>query len=289
MNQEDCQKFVRTIHDGRTEEQPVASVVIVIYNTNEDILDLLASLQEQETQGFEIIIVNNGRIKEEIIAELLGKQLLYIENSKNSVSLGRNLGTIYARGDIVIFLDDDCLAHADLVGAHLRCFEDENILAANGKALAKQRALYHHFQSHYDLGDQVATAVIRLEGNCSVRKEVLFAVGGFDPELFGAEGLDLTYKIVNKYGRRDAIIYTPEAIIYHDFADGLINYLEKCYRQPRMRTKLAKEFPDIIKFAREYGPYPQVCQAYSSLLEKIVVKIIGRMGVLAEKLGRTIQ
>ncbi len=286
MNPKDFKEYIAFENEGRrTEFIPAATVVIVTYNTGEAILELIDSLKSQTFSEFEIVVVDNGG-NEQKVNQIMAGPVLYIESRKNSVSLGRNIGTAYARGEVVVFLDDDCLAHRDLVEAHIRCYRDPLVLGARGMALPKSNPLFHHFQSHYDLGPAIKPTVIELEGNSSYRKSVLSDVGGFNPELFGAEGLELSYRIVRKYKRPEAIIYTPEAIIYHDYSKGLLDYLEKCYRHPKMRHKLMQQYPHIMNFAKEYDLCSESNHKVSSFYEKCAVKVVGLLGTAAEKLAK---
>lgn len=286
MKQEEYQKYISAFHDGRIISDPKASVVIVIYNTGEAIVELLASLKEQSVDPFEIIVINNGKIPQHVVDAVCNEPLLYIENNANHVSLARNIGTLHSRAEVVIFLDDDCLTHPKLVESHLRMYTDPEILAVQGKGLAKRLPFYCHFQSHYDLGNSVVPAVMGFEANASVRKYVLEAVNGFDPELFGAEGLELSYRIVQEFNRPESLVYSPEPLIYHDFATGFFDYLEKCYRHPKMRNRIALRYPHILSFAKQYGPYPKAEQQYSFPFEKAAARIVEIFGIIAEKLGR---
>lgn len=287
MQLSDYDSYIADRSDKRDMEVvPSATVVIVTYNSGSAVLDLVNTLQKQTNRSFETAIINNGKIEQAVVQALKNEPLLYIENNENSVSLGRNIGAASGRGEIIIFLDDDCLAHENLIDAHVTCLEKHNAYGARGKALAKKKPFYHHYQAHYDLGPHILPTVIGLEGNCSLRKKTFIDVGGYNPDHFGAEGLDLSYRIVRQYDEPNAILYNPEAIIYHDYASGLMDYLEKCYRHPIMREKLVQQFPDIIEFGRKYGPYPIVKQPYCFPFEKFSVKCVGLMGLIAEKLGK---
>lgn len=287
INEKDFKEYILCKNDKRITTLPTATVVVVLYNIAEEIFELMNSLQKQSFPSFEIVIINNGKIEAKVVERIKAEPLLYIESSWNSVSLGRNIGTAYARGDIVIFLDDDCIAHKDLVRSHVLSYCEPEILGVQGKSLPKRFPFYCHFQSHYDLGNTVnPMVVIGLEGNVSLRKSVLTEVGGFDPKLFGGEGLELSYRIAKKYKQPKGLIYNPEAIIYHDFAQGLFDYLEKCYRHTKMRDKIKQQYPDIISFAKEFGPYPRPKNTFSSFLEKVAFKLIQVLGISVEQFAK---
>lgn len=286
LNSKEYRDYIIYENDARVVMYPSATIVIVIYNSDKDILELTQSLYEQSYSAFEIVIINNGKIEPKVVEHIRTQPVLYIESSWNSVSLGRNIGTAYARGDIIIFLDDDCIAHEDLVRSHILSYEQSSVLGVQGKSLPRRFPFYYHFQSHYDLGSTIKPAVIGLEANASFKKSVLTEVGGFNHELFGGEGLELSYRIVKRYEQPTSLIYNPAAIIYHDFAQGLFDYLEKCYRHIKMRDKLIRQYPDIISFAKEFGPYPSPKNVFSSASEKIAFKLIQLLGLSVEKLAK---
>ena len=98
--------------------------------------------------------------------------------------------------------------------------------------------------------------------------------------------MELSYRIARRFKQPEALIYNPEAIIFHDFAKSFFDYIEKCYRHPKMRKKLFRLNPRIQQFARGYGPYNKPKDTYSSLREKLAVKIVGLFGRAAELTGR---
>ena len=77
------------------------------------------------------------------------------------------------------------------------------------------------------------------------------AVGGFDPEFFGGEGVELSYRIAQRFGK-EKLIYYPKAVIYHDYAKGMADYLEKLFRHEKMRRKLLRQYPEIEQFIDSY-------------------------------------
>ena|GEM_PF-3073030 len=287
INEKSFKEYILYRNDKRTTTLPTATVVVVLYNIAAEVFELLNSLQKQSFPSFEIIIINNGKIETKVAERIKAESLLYIESSWNSVSLGRNIGAAYARGGIVIFLDDDCIADKDLVRSHVLSYQEPSVLGVQGKSLPRHFPFYCRFQSHYDLGNTIKPlVVIGLEGNVSLRKTVLTEVGGFDPELFGAEGAELSYRIAKKYQKPERLIYNPEAIIYHDFAQGLFDYLEKCYRHIKMREKLNQQHPHIMTFAKEYSQYSKQKDTFSSLFEKVAFTSVGLLGKTAQELAK---
>ena len=254
-------KVVEIIDFNENKVLPGASVIIVTYNTNQKLLSQnLDSLKEQLNNKFEIIIVDNSD-KTDVKPIVSSYSLKYIKLNKNyGLSLARNIGIKYARGNIVIFLDDDAIPANDFVEEHINAYKEHNIFGLRGKAIPRTSAIYNYLASHYDYGDQVIPCYINLEGNSSFKKDILIEVGGFDPAIQGAgggEGLELTHRIINKCKDKNRLIYHPNAIIYHDYSHTFIKYIKKELKYTKCRDIVEGQFADIFEIVGEYKLSPK--------------------------------
>ncbi len=231
------------------------SIIIVTFN-RADLLDLLLrSLQKQLFNDFEIIVVDND--SEDNTSEISREfNLIYVKLNKNyGLSIGRNVGLKYARGDIVCFLDDDAIVDKTFVKSHYEAHMNYNIFCLRGKALPKTKSIFNCIPGHYDLGNEIVPAPINLEGNSSFNKHILDEIGGFDPDLYihFHEGIELTYRIFQKYNcELNKSIYYPNSIIYHDYAKNYFNLLKKTYLNELRNRKLRAEAPELIKFINRF-------------------------------------
>lgn len=266
--QEDCAQLPRS---------PDATVVIVAYNTNLGLVRCLDSLQEQSIKNFETIVVDNG--KNESVLETIRKYpIRYIRLKKNyRPSIARNIGIAQVQGNTICFLDDDAIADPYFVKQHLLANQQPGVLGVRGKILPKTKNSYNQLAWHYDLGSEVKPAYIDLEGNASFPKKVLMEVGGFNQDVFGGEGAELSYRIVDKYGDRDCLIYWPEAVIYHDYASNYIKYMRKSLRGARMGVILERQIPGLNAFIQSYDLFqPTKFVRSQNLAERIKMVIIWR-------------
>ena len=92
--------------------QTKISIVIPIYNCNIQLLErCLDSLEKLDKDCFEIILIDDGS-KEAIEDQLkkrrkLNKDLILIRQENNGVSAARNKGIMIARGEWIVFCDQD--------------------------------------------------------------------------------------------------------------------------------------------------------------------------------------
>jgi GT2 family glycosyltransferase len=256
---------------------PKASVVIVTYNNKEPLLDTLNALKNQTIPNFEVVVIdNNDKL---LVTEFIIKHnVTYIKLKENyGLSVGRNAGIKFAKGEIVIFLDDDAIPANNFVEEHITAHERYDIFGLRGKSLPKTKSIYNHLTSHYDLGEQVIPHHINLEGNSSFKKDFLLKIGGFNPKLQGAggyEGVEITMRAMLQYKDKTKFIYIPNAIIYHDFSTTFAKYIKKRLRHAQHKKILESEFPDILLFCKEYSPAASIKKNSLTLFEQIALKAI---------------
>lgn len=237
---------------------PDASVVIVAYKTKMNLVRCLKSLQNQSHQNFETIVVDNGG-NEAVFEEIRRFPIRHIRLRENfRPSLARNIGISQASGKIICFLDDDGIADQDFVKKHILANQQPGVLGVRGKILPRTDTPYNILAWHYDLGDEVMPAYIDLEGNASFPRHILHEVDGFDPNVFGSEGAEISYRIVKHFGDRDGLIYWPGAVIYHDYASSFGKYIRKSLRGAKMGVILDQQNPELRDFMQSYDLFKPV-------------------------------
>lgn len=290
----DMSIVTEVIDYGSSKALPEASIVIVTYNTGKKLLaQNLDSLSKQKKKDFEILIVDNSDKTD--IKPIVSKYILkYIKLKKNyGLSLARNVGTKFARGAIVIFLDDDAIPAHNFVEKHIRAYKEYDIFGLRGKSLPRTPSIYNYLASHYDLGDQTMPCPINLEGNSSFKRDVLIEMGGFNPELQkagGHEGTELTYRIVKKYNDKSKLVYYPNAVIYHDFSDTFVKYIKKQLRHAKYSDMLKCLFPDIFDFAGSYNfGSKKMMNKSLNLIIRIKLKVIQELVSLILKVRKLVR
>ncbi len=236
-----------TARDGRPEQLPGISVIIVAYRTKQLLLECLNSVFEQSYRDFEVIVVDNGG-NEEVHETLRSYPILHVQCPDNLIlSEGRNIGVHHARGRIVAFLDDDARVPRNYLESIDLAFKAYDIVGMRGKVHPKSTLSHHSHAGHYDLGDTPIPSTIDTEGNSAFSRKAYQEVGGMNPLLFGMEGLDLSYRLAGRYGPHRTV-YWPETLIYHDFAVTEEKVEKKLAQHALMREYLLYKFPDIYDF-----------------------------------------
>ena len=187
------------------------SVVIPTYNRRERLLRVLSALARQtiDASRFEVVVVDDGSSDGTTDALADVRQpfaVRALRQSNGGPARARNTGIEAARGDFVLFLDDDVEPMPELIEEHLRTHSSESIELVVIGPLA---SLPHYAQpwvaweqakveQQYDAmarGDFAPTFRQFWTGNASLGRRHLVAVGGFNADFLRGEDVELGLRL----------------------------------------------------------------------------------------------
>ncbi|HKQ50075.1 MAG TPA: glycosyltransferase family 2 protein [Phycisphaerae bacterium] len=120
-------------------EAPLVSIVIPTCNRREVLARCLAALAVQSYPRFEIIVVDDGSTDDTpaMLADFAARHehvdVRPFSNERHAgANVSRNRGIREARGDIVAFLDSDCIAEPDWLEKLIAEFADPRVAAVTG-------------------------------------------------------------------------------------------------------------------------------------------------------------
>lgn len=248
------------------------SVVICSYNRGKYLPMVLDSLKVQDYphHSHEIVLVNNNSTDntDEIIRSYQQANpnlpLLYVIEYNQGISYARNRGVETAKGDIIVFIDDDETVEPEFL-THVNDFftqyPDAGI--SSGPVIPVYETEKPKWLSHftmrlitgaYDKGNS-----IKLLGNkdypgtghACFRKSLFIKYGAFDvslgrkgSSLMGAEDKDFFLRLMNG---GEKCYYLPSAKIYHHIPDSKLSdeFFRKLThsmgKSERLRTKNLSE------------------------------------------------
>ncbi|MEW6213674.1 MAG: glycosyltransferase [Nitrospirota bacterium] len=184
-------------------EGKAVSIIIPAYNEEKLLPACLESLSNLNypKDKFEVIVVDNGSTdKTREIARKYGA-LVFRDDSKNVSGL-RNLGAKQARGDILAFVDADCLVSSEWLNKATVYFDDPSVAAWGGVPIPPKDSTW--VQRAWSLVLQKKHQVQEVgwlpSMNLFVRKEQFGSIGGFNESLITCEDVDFSYKI-GLYGK----------------------------------------------------------------------------------------
>ena len=194
----------------------LVSVVVPVRNRAEPIAACIEALLAQTYRQLEIIVVDNDSSDEtrDVVRRYPVK--LAEERAIRTSYAARNCGIDYARGEIVAFIDSDCIAEPHWIGELIAPFADERCGAAVGTIHdAPSRTLCEEYSSRIDPFARPTHGGLRtlLTANAAVRRSTLIRVGFFDERLPTAGDVDLGWRIQMQLGL--SIVDAPAAVVSH--------------------------------------------------------------------------
>jgi cellulose synthase/poly-beta-1,6-N-acetylglucosamine synthase-like glycosyltransferase len=221
------------------------SIVIPAYNAAKTVGGCLDALLPQTTgSDCEIILVDDGsRDATRAIAAARGASVIGQEN--RGAAAARNVGAQNARGEIILFIDGDCVPAQNWVQAMLEPFADPDIIGACGMKQTRQRGIVPRFVQlefdyRYDNERQRRYIDFVDSGTAAYRRAIFLANGGFDTRLADAEDVDLSYRLSER-GYRMA--FAENAIVYDPHPESLIEYLRRKFEYAFWRAQVYARYP----------------------------------------------
>lgn len=214
--------------ESQTAGAPSVSVIVPV-SRQELASQTLASLADQSYSGtVEIIVV--GAIARQL-AQQWPVTVVHVAHF-DTPGKARNLGAAQACGDILLFLDDDCLVTHDWIAQNVHALQQPQSGVVGARICGTSRSFFArcvdftnfgYYQQRRPQDRPVASA------SMGVWQRVFQAVGGFDETLKSSEDIDFCYRVL-KQGQRT--VYQPEIVVSHNHQrDTLGKLLRYNYRR----------------------------------------------------------
>lgn len=233
------------------------SVIIVSWRFHPHTLKNFILLQKQrEFNNFELIFVDNGAMPDSFTPLMTYIDTYIRLNTNTGACIARNIGATFAQAPVLLFLEDDGIPDLDIIESHILIHKRFKPYSVRGVYLPYSNNKLNERQDWYYIGDFEHNRYCDIEGNASYRASVFFAVGGWNDNIFyGGEGKELAIKIWKKYPDISKQIYSPNSIIYHDYADNEQQLSQKNEKQQQSFLKMKSKYDEWDKFDRKWGQY----------------------------------
>ncbi|WP_306352831.1 glycosyltransferase family 2 protein [Flavobacterium sp. '19STA2R22 D10 B1'] len=185
---------------------PIFSVIIPLYNKQNDIANTLLSVTQQSFVDFEIIIINDGSTDDSAaeVAKVDDPRIKYYKTVNQGISQARNEGINKATGTLIAFLDADDYwysNHLERLYLLYTAFPSSGIFATNYTFYYSPNQIitphYEGIPAHPWQGIVADFFLSSLDyrlawtSALAIPKKVLDTVGTFDASIsFGAAGED---------------------------------------------------------------------------------------------------
>jgi glycosyltransferase involved in cell wall biosynthesis len=215
------------------------SAIVPTHNRSAPLIDTLNSLCRQSlpVEQYDIVVVDNASSDDTpaVVRAWLqdertinsGVSVRYIREERLGLHFARHAGVRKAGGEILAFTDDDAVVDEHWLAALLEPYTLAQTGCVGGKILPRWLSEPPTWLLPYapgnlsllDLGEETIT--LNWPGifgcNFSIRRSVLYEVGGFNPDSFGDVWLGdgetgLLCKVMDAGYE---ITYTPRAVVWH--------------------------------------------------------------------------
>ncbi len=231
---------------------PRVSIIIPVRDQPHDLADCLASLAELDypSDRREIIVVDDGSKK--VVPPILPSEnvrIIRLEKSQGPAA-ARNAGAEKASGDILAFLDADCLAGEKWLKEIVPFFRASRVGAVGGRVAGYyQKSFLDRYESTFsslNMGNRLL-----LEGksgsgfyvptaNMLVRRDIFMSTGGFQAGMRTGEDVDFCWRL------RDlghALLYVPLGTVAHRHPHRLDQMLLRRARYGTSEAPLYRAHP----------------------------------------------
>ena len=165
----------------------------------------------------EVLIVDNGST-DSTASLIRARPVTYLHEPQPGVSNARNRGIAESTGDILAFVDADCLVEPQWLTELVRPFEDPEVGAVAGDLQHIPPSTPAERQAARLLGNWQQFAfnsdpAYPITANAAYRREVIDRIGPFDPHMTRAQDVELGIRFQERSGRR--LAYAEHAIARH--------------------------------------------------------------------------
>jgi len=250
----------QAVASGCNQTLPPAEVIVPIDN-NEELLRICQSrwpATEADT-GIPIRVVSSKFAHKE--RDLSVHAAAHGLKRRFGAGQARNTAAGYAKGDILVFLDDDAAAEKNWIEELLKPYKDPYVLAVGGAPhpnYETRRPSWFPRQFDWVFGcvyDGLPTSTApfpRLIGaNMSVRADALKRIGGFHSIDF--DDMDMCHRVA-ALGGPNSVIFTPLAIVHHYVPAKRVSwdyFWRRCFYVNREKIKAHREMGTASSFGPE--------------------------------------
>lgn len=270
-------------------QKGLVSVIIINWNGLEHLKKCLPSLYGQNYKNIEVVVVDNGSVDDSV--SWLNSRYPKVKIVENKINLGfapaNNQGYLLAKGEFVLFLNNDTLVTKTFLIELLKILSSEKSIAAVqsklllmdsptrldsvGSFLTNTGFLYHlgvyaEDDPQYDKAMEVYSA----KGACMLfKKEVLEKVKigreVFDDRFFAYfEETDLCHRVwITGYKIR----YVPSSVIYHKFGATSTKLLKPFVEYHSYKNRINSYIKNLspIWLVKIFLPHILICEFLSVL------------------------
>ena len=255
------------------------SIIIPVKSINDYIRETIPHIQKLSYKNWELIILPNDKVNYSDINQWKDSRIKFIHSGPVGPATKRDLGAKKAKGDFLVFLDDDSYPETDILNIAESYFDknfyysknikhskninhkknikiEDELVALGGPALTPpsdnfwQRVSGTVFLSKFSGGvpeRYISIGKPRFVDdwptvNFIVKRKEFLEVGGFNSPYWPGEDTKFCLDLIQKTGKK--ILYVPEMKVWHHRRAGLFAHLKQIGGYGLHRGYFAKKYPE---------------------------------------------
>jgi len=236
------------------------SFIIPVKEINDYVRNTVSKILSLRESNFEVIVYPDEKTGE------TWEKTRQIATGPGGPAKKRNLAIRDAKGQILVFIDDDAYPKEDFLKILEADFEKNDIVAAGGPAITPKESKFWQKVSG-------ATFLSSLSGgfperyrsigkkkfvsdwpsvNLSIRKKVFEDLGGFAGDYWPGEDTKLCLDLLVR--ENAGVLYDPDLIVYHHRREGLVKHVKQISGYGLHRGYFAKKYPKTSFSWRYFMP-----------------------------------
>jgi glycosyltransferase involved in cell wall biosynthesis len=260
------------------------SVIIPTYNGAHKLPNILGSLLYQSVKPYEIIIVVDGstdntrEVLESFQTEIAFLRIIYQENSGRAMV--RNTGASNAKGDILLFLDDDMRLTRDGIEKHLAFHRSHPKTILFGRAALDPSKIISDDFSQFRLSCEnkwikefdKGLNKITLEKygfttqNLSCSKKTFEYIGGFDARLNDSEDFDFSLRALDLgipiYFDYHLLAWHDDYIAIDKYIKRQVQYIESKQLLGQLKPAMKDMHPASFSYGISVSPIKKMVRRF---------------------------
>ncbi len=196
--------------NGKNINRPYFTVIIPSFKRHNHLTKLMKFLSAQKWKNFEVIIVDQSHEKWPERSESYGFDCQYIHTNIKGAVKARNLAAFNARGEVLVFTDDDCEPTQDWLQNARQYFARPNTVGIEGLIKSGNR----NNPNYRTVTNEGFEGIGFMTANLFVKLEVFNAINGFNERFDNPhfrEDTDLGWRVL-EYGE---IPFAHDVEIFH--------------------------------------------------------------------------
>lgn len=211
---------------------PTVTVAIPTYRREQVLLNTLHQLIELKLPPLEILVMDQTECHEATTTKELESlsatgKIVWIRLDRPSITCAMNEALLRAKGEVVLFLDDDVVVSPSLISAHAEPYRDPEVSVVVGQIIQPWEEVLPPGSEVFHGGKIEEPDAFRFNsserrwikrvmgGNLSVRRHRIIALGGFDENF-----VQVAYRFEAEFSERvlaagEKILFEPAASLRH--------------------------------------------------------------------------